>query len=385
MGSRFGSDRCRFAFGRRNLTRIPQIQKGKVWFMKQSCKEKNPRLGKVGGQAVIEGVMMRSGEHLAVSVRSEDGSIQTKTSTFVSARQKHKILGFPIIRGVVAFIESLRMSFSTLNDAANLLGLEEDEGKFEKWLKKKFGKSALDVLMPIAMVIGVALALVLFIFLPSWVASLISRLVGTDIGLWNSVIEGVLKILIFVGYMVLISLMPDIRRTFEYHGAEHKSIFCYEKGEELTVENVKKQGRFHPRCGTSFMFVMLLIGILIGFLIPFENAFLRTACKILLLPLTVGIGFEFLMYAGKHDNAIVRILSAPGLWMQRITTREPDDSQMEVAIASLKAAMPEEFPVEETAAQHADEAPEPTASAGGEIEGAKGSKNPISPADPTAT
>ena len=319
--------------------------------MKQSCKEKNPRLGKVGGQAVIEGVMMRSGEHLSVSVRSADGSIQTKNSTFVSARQKHKVLGFPIIRGVVAFIESLRMSFSTLNDAANLLGIEEEEGKFEKWLKKKFGKSALDVLMPIAMVIGVALALVLFIFLPSWVGSLISGLVGTDIGLWKSVIEGVLKILIFVGYMVLISLMPDIRRTFEYHGAEHKSIFCYEKGEELTVENVKKQGRFDPRCGTSFMFVMLLIGILIGFFIPFENAFLRTACKILLLPLTVGIGFEFLMYAGKHDNPLVRILSAPGLWMQRITTREPDASQIEVAIASLKAAMPDEFPVEERTEQ----------------------------------
>lgn len=352
--------------------------------MKQSCMEKNPRLGKVGGQAVIEGVMMRSGEHLAVSVRSGDGSIQTKTSTFVSARQKHKILGFPIIRGVVAFIESLRMSFSTLNDAANLLGLEEDESKFEKWLKKKFGKSALDVLMPVAMVIGVALALVLFIFLPSWVASLVSRLVGTDIGLWNSVIEGVLKILIFVGYMVLISLMPDIRRTFEYHGAEHKSIFCYEKGEELTVENVKKQGRFHPRCGTSFMFVMLLIGILIGFLIPFENAFLRTACKILLLPLTVGVGFEFLMYAGRHDNVLVRILSAPGLWMQRITTREPDDSQMEVAIASLKAAMPEEFPVEETA-QSTEEHPEPAESPETDAGNGKGGKNPFSPADPTAT
>lgn len=352
--------------------------------MKQSCMEKNPRLGKVGGQAVIEGVMMRSGEHLAVSVRSGDGSIQTKTSTFVSARQKHKILGFPIIRGVVAFIESLRMSFSTLNDAANLLGLEEDESKFEKWLKKKFGKSALDVLMPVAMVIGVALALVLFIFLPSWVASLVSRLVGTDIGLWNSVIEGVLKILIFVGYMVLISLMPDIRRTFEYHGAEHKSIFCYEKGEELMVENVKKQGRFHPRCGTSFMFVMLLIGILIGFLIPFENAFLRTACKILLLPLTVGVGFEFLMYAGKHDNVLVRILSAPGLWMQRITTREPDDSQMEVAIASLKAAMPEEFPSEETA-QSTEEHPEPAESPETEAGNGKGGKNPFSPADPTAT
>ena len=333
-------------FGMQRLIAINHKQR-KVLLMKKDCREKNPRLGKVGGQAVIEGVMMRSADRISVSVRSADGSIQTKNSKFVSARQKHKILNFPIIRGVVAFIESMIMSFSTLNDAANMLGIEEEEGKFEKWLKKKFGKSALDVLMPIAMVIGVVLAVALFIFLPSWIGSLIAGAVGHDIRVWKSVIEGVLKILIFVGYMVLISLMPDIRRTFEYHGAEHKSIFCYESGEELTVENVKKQRRFHPRCGTSFMFVMLFIGIVLGFLIPFENAFLRTACKLLLLPFTVGIGFEFLMYAGKHDNLAVRILSAPGLWMQRITTREPDDGQMEVAIASLKSAMPDEFPPEE--------------------------------------
>lgn len=314
--------------------------------MKKSCKEKNPRLGKVGGQAVIEGVMMRSGQNLAVSVRSMDGAIHTKTSKFVSARQKHKILGWPLIRGVVSFIESMIMSFSTMNDSANMLGIEEEEGKFEKWLKKKFGKSALDVLMPVAMIIGVLLAVAIFIFLPTWIGKLIGGAVGKDLGIWRSAVEGALRIIIFIGYMLLVSLMPDIRRTFEYHGAEHKSIFCYESGEELTVENVKKQGRFHPRCGTSFMFVMLLIGIIIGFFIPFENIFARTGCKLLLLPLTVGIGFEFLMYAGKHDNVLIKILSAPGLWMQRITTREPDEGQIEVAIASLKSAMPDEFPPE---------------------------------------
>lgn len=325
--------------------------------MKNSEKEKNPRLGKVGGQAVVEGVMMRSGKNISVSVRTMNGTIATKNSTFVSLREKYKILGLPLIRGVISFYESMKMSFSTLNDSADLLGIEEEETKFEKWLKKKFGKSILDVLMPISMVIGLLLAVGIFFFLPTWIGGLVSGVFAKDIGVWRSVIEGVLKIAIFIGYILLVSLMPDIRRTFEYHGAEHKSIFCYESGEELTVANVKKQKRFHPRCGTSFMFVMLLIGIVIGFFIPAENAIVRSICKLLLLPVTVGLGFEFLMYAGKHDNILVRILSAPGLWMQRITTKEPDESQIEVAIASIKNAMPDEFPqvLDDEKVEEADE------------------------------
>ncbi len=314
--------------------------------MKKTCKEceKNPRLGKVGGQAVLEGVMMRSGENVSVSVRAEDGTVQTKDSQFVSARKKHKILDIPIVRGVVSFVESMQMSFGTMNDSVNLLGIEEEETRFEKWLKKKFGASILDVLMPIAMILGVALALGLFVFLPALIGRGVSYLFGGDIGIWQSVIEGVMKVVIFIIYMLLVSMMKDIRRTFEYHGAEHKSIFCYESGEDLTVENVKKYGRFHPRCGTSFMFVMIFIGIVLGFFIPFETVWLRTLCKILLLPITMGIGYEFLMYAGKHDNWLIRALSAPGLWMQRITTKEPDEKQIEVAIASLKHALPDEFP-----------------------------------------
>lgn len=314
--------------------------------MKKTCKncENNPRLGKVGGQAVLEGVMMRSGENVSVSVRAEDGSVQTKDSKYVSIKQKYKVLGLPIIRGMVSFIESMVMSFGTMNDSVNLLGIEEEETKFEKWLKKKFGASILDVLMPIAMVLGVLLAVGLFVFLPALIGRGISYLFGGDIGIWQSAIEGVMKVSIFIVYMLLVSMMKDIRRTFEYHGAEHKSIFCYESGEELTVENVKKHSRFHPRCGTSFMFVMIFIGIVLGFFIPFETVWLRTLCKILLLPVTMGIGYEFLMYAGKHDNFLIRALSAPGLWMQRITTKEPDDSQIEVAIASLKHALPDDFP-----------------------------------------
>ena len=316
--------------------------------MKDKTEEKNPRLGQVGGQALLEGVMMRSGDDIAISVRAMDGTVRSKKTKMVSVRKKHKILNIPLLRGMIAFVESLVMSYSTMNTAVDMLGIEEEETKFEKWLKKKFGAGLLDVLMPIAMILGVFLALGIFVFLPTLIASWIAIPFGGDIGIWKSAIEGVLKVVIFIAYMLLVSLMPDIKRTFEYHGAEHKSIFCYESGEELTVENVKKHKRFHPRCGTSFMFVMIIIGIVIGFILPTDmNTFLRGACKVLLLPVTMGIGYEFLMYAGKHDNFLIRALSAPGLWMQRITTREPDDGQIEVAIKSLKLAMPAVFPDEE--------------------------------------
>ncbi|MGN1094945.1 MAG: DUF1385 domain-containing protein [Eubacteriales bacterium] len=305
------------------------------------------RRGKVGGQAVLEGVMMKSGDNIALTVRREDGTKVTKTSKFTSVRQKNAFFRIPIIRGVVNFIEMMMLSFKTLNASAEMLGIDEEmqESKFEKWLKKHFGKSVMDIVMVISMILGVALALFLFMYLPTLFTGLIENLT-VELGLWKGVIEGVIKIVIFVAYMLLVSLMKDIRRTFEYHGAEHKSIFCYESGEELTVENVKKQSRFHPRCGTSFMFVMILLGIIAGLFITWDNKLLRVLIKLLILPLVMGVGYEFLMFAGKHDNIIVRILSAPGLWMQRITTREPDAGQIECAIASIKAAMPDEFPPE---------------------------------------
>lgn len=308
------------------------------------------RRGKVGGQAVLEGVMMKSGENIAITVRREDGTKVTEVSKFSSVRKKCAFFRIPIIRGIVNFIEMMIMSLNTLNKSATMLGVEEEmqETKFEKWLKKHFGKSVMDFIMVVAMVLGVALALFLFIYLPTLFTTLIEKATG-DIGLWKGVIEGGIKIVIFIAYLLLVSLMKDIRRTFEYHGAEHKSVFCYEAGEELTVENVKKQSRFHPRCGTSFMFVMILLGIIAGLFVTWDNKLLRVLIKLLLLPLVMGIGYEFLMFAGKHDNIIVRILSAPGLWMQRITTREPDEGQMECAIASLKAAMPDEFPPEKEA------------------------------------
>ena len=225
-----------------------------------------------------------------------------------------------------------------------------DYALFKRISKVTLGKEKADrIAIAIALVIGCALPIALFILLPTLLAGTLDSVIGS--GIWRNLLEGALRLLIFFLFLFSVSRMKDIKRTFSYHGAEHKSIHCYEHGLPLTVENVQRFPKEHPRCGTSFMFVMMLIGILIGFFIPFDNAFLRTACKILLLPLTVGIGFEFLMYAGKHDNPLVRILSAPGLWMQRITTREPDASQIEVAIASLKAAMPDEFPVEERTEQ----------------------------------
>ena len=330
---------------------------------KKQC-EINTRLGKVGGQAVLEGVMMKSGNTVAVSVRREDGTISSDVSTFESARKKHKILNIPIVRGVVNFIEMLSLSMKTLNKSAELSGIDEgaEESKFEKWLKDKFGKSVLDIVMGIGLFLGILLAVALFFLAPNFLAAQLNKLIPFD-AVWQGLFAGIIKIILFILYLYLVSLMKDIRRTFEYHGAEHKSIFCYEKGEELTVENVKKQRRFHPRCGTSFMFVMLFIGMLLsvgvrilityGFGFVIEKTVLHTLFYtginlIVLLPLVVGTGYEFLMFAGKHDNVVVRILSAPGLWMQRLTTREPDEKQIEVAIRSLKLAMPDVFPPEET-------------------------------------
>ena len=315
--------------------------------MGKTIKTSNCRIGTVGGQAVLEGVMMKGKDEYAIAVRREDGTISLRRQKFTSVRSKYKALRLPIIRGIIGFVESMILSFKTLSISAEQYGLDdsEPETKLDKWINDHFGEKLMSVVMVVSSVLGVALALGLFIFLPSLITKWIEQLAGTSLGLFKNLIEGLIKIVIFIAYILLVSLMKDIRRTFEYHGAEHKSIFCYESGEELTVENVKKQKRFHPRCGTSFIFVILIISILINSLpfVTWDNMFLRVVTKLLLLPFIVGIGFEFIMFAGKHDNLFTRICSAPGLWMQRITTKEPDDSQIEVAITSLKAALPDVF------------------------------------------
>ncbi len=316
--------------------------------MKTEQKEKNPRLGKVGGEAVLEGVMMRAGERCAIVCRREDGSLAVRERRFVSLRKKHKILNLPLVRGVVSFIESLTLSYQCLSVSADVIGGETEESAFEKWFRRHLGVAFFHVLTVIAAVLGVVLAVGLFLALPREVARWIESLTGVSLGVWKSAVEGGLKVVIFILYLWLVSLFKDIRRTFAYHGAEHKSIACYEAGDPMTPEYARRHTRFHPRCGTSFMFVMILLGVILGFFVnavfPGMPTLLYTGIRILLLPVVVGLGFEFILYAGRHENFLTRVLSAPGLWLQRITTREPDDGQLEVALLSIRFALSEEFP-----------------------------------------
>ena len=322
--------------------------------MSKKCAEGgcSSRLNRVGGQAVLEGVMMKAGSRTVTSCRKEDGSIVVTDSNFVSVRKKHKFLNIPILRGVVNFIEMMALSFRTLNVSAEALGIEEEDGKVEKWLKKHFGLKLTDLIMVIALVLGLVLALALFKVLPALAADGINFLTlsiwNIELGGWRAAVEGAVKIIIFLAYLWGVSLMPDIRRTFMYHGAEHKSIACFEAGDELTPENAKKHKRFHPRCGTSFMFLMIALGVAVSLcirlLLPNLHFMAYIGISLLTLPLTMGIGYELLMLAGKHDNFITRAISAPGLWVQRITTKEPTEDMLEVAITSIKCALRDDFP-----------------------------------------
>ena len=319
---------------------------------KMTEKSCSSRLGKVGGQAVLEGVMMKAGEKTVTTCRKEDGSVVVYDSTFTSVRKKHKFLNIPILRGIINFVEMMILSVKTLSASADALGIEEEEGKAAKWMKKHLGVGVTDVIMILGVVLGVVLALGLFMFLPNFIAEWIERLVvyvfEAGLGVGKAVIEGVIKVAVFLLYLWLVSFMPDIKRTFMYHGAEHKTIACFEAGAELTVENAKQYERFHPRCGTSFMFFMILLGIVAGIIIRLfipSNfpTIAYTGIRILILPFIVGLGYEFIMYAGKHNNMVVRILSAPGLWVQRLTTKEPTDDMLEIAIISTKCALRDEF------------------------------------------
>ncbi len=305
----------------------------------------SPRLGTVGGQAVLEGVMMKSKEYVALSVRQTDGKIKTEVEEAKTIASKHKFFRLPIIRGIVGFVESLILSTKTLSRSADMLGIEEEESKFEKWLREKFGKSIAYVASAIGIVLGIVVSVGLFFVLPAIISDFAARF--TDVKIVKSLVDGFSKIIIFLVYLAAVSLIPDMKRVFQYHGAEHKSIFCHESELELTPENVKKQCRFHPRCGTSFLFILMIIGILVSVIYIDTPIYVRIPLKILFLPLVVGIGYEFIRYAGKHDNLFVKIVSAPGLWIQRLTTKEPDLKQIEVAIASLKAALPDIYPKEE--------------------------------------
>ena len=302
---------------------------------------------RVGGQAVLEGIMMKNKSSCATAVRCPDGAIKLDKREVKSLKDKYKFFKIPIIRGIVGFIESMKLSMSILTLSAEMQGVEEEPSKFEKWLEKKLGKSLMGIAAVIGGVLGIFLALGLFFYLPMLVSKLISFVFDVNNTFVKCLVEGVVKIVIFLIYVWAVAFMPDIRRTYEYHGAEHKSIFCHEAGLPLTVENIKKQSRFHPRCGTSLMFVMLLLSIVVSASLPpslWDNLLLRFLTKIAIIPLIVGIGYEITIFSGTHDNFVLRILTAPGLWFQRITTREPDDKEIEVAIVALKASLPDIYP-----------------------------------------
>lgn len=309
-----------------------------------SCKKTS-----IGGQALIEGIMMKGPEKTVMAVRMKDGSIDVSEMNLKSAKDKSVFFRIPIIRGVFNFVESMIVGYKAMMESADKSGyldeIEEEEKK-NNGEKKDSGKLMTGIML-IATVLAVVLCIGLFIYLPSLLFSGIEMLVGEAISPYRALFEGILKIAIFLGYMAAVSLMKDIKRVFSFHGAEHKTIFCYEAGEELTVENVRKQRRFHPRCGTSFMILMLIVSIfvtlLLDFVFPSLKAvlWLRTIIKLLLVPIICGIGYELIKICGRHDNFLTRIVAAPGLWIQRITVLEPDDSMIEVAIAAMKEVIPE--------------------------------------------
>ncbi len=294
----------------------------------------------IGGQALIEGIMMRGPKKSAMAVRNTKGEIVLDVWDNEPENKKTSIIDklkkVPVVRGVFNFASSMIMGYKALMKSAEIAGLDDEE---------EIKKGTMTVIGVISVIFAVLLSVGLFIWLPTFLYDLLGKVLPVLVGnrIIKSIFEGVFKIVILVAYMGAVSRMPDIKRTFQYHGAEHKTIFCYEAGLELTVENVRKQGRFHPRCGTSFLIVMVLVSIFIGFLIPAGlPTVVRTLVKLLLLPITMGIGYEFIKFAGKHDNAIVKILSAPGLFMQRITVLEPTDDMIECAIASVKEVIPDD-------------------------------------------
>ena len=295
----------------------------------------------VGGQALIEGIMMRGPRQVCTAVRRPDGGIETKLDP-VTTFSWQKI---PLVRGVLSMIESLIVGYRCLMYSAEISmgeeAFEAEESKLDKWINEHLGEKAQNFVMSLAAVLGGMLALVLFMVLPTTIVGLLGKVLPLE-GV-RALLEGVLKIAIFIGYLALVRNMKDIKRMFRYHGAEHKTIACYEAGEELTVENIRRHSRFHPRCGTSFLVLVILISILVSSLLPWSSIGLRIVLKLLTLPVVMGISYELIKLAGRYDNILTRIISAPGLWIQRLTTSEPDDNMIEVAIAAVKPVLPENW------------------------------------------
>ena len=296
----------------------------------------------VGGQALLEGIMMRGPEKICCAVRRPDGTIETIVDPVPKRGPWAKL---PLIRGALSMIESLVLGYHYMMYSAQVsmgddYDRQEPETKFEKWIGDTFGEKAEDALMTVAAVIGGLGAVLLFTVLPTLIVGGVGRII--TLGRWPKVIlEALLKISIFLGYMVLISRMKEIHRVFEYHGAEHKTIACYEAGEELTVENVRKYTRFHPRCGTSFLILIVIVSVFLYSVLPWSSTGLRVILKLLLLPVVMGISYELLKWCGRSDNLATMIIRQPGLWVQRLTVFEPDDSMIETAIAAVTPVLPQ--------------------------------------------
>ncbi len=311
---------------------------------KQSCAFRTT----IGGQALIEGILMRGPEKQAIVVRGPEGLV-IKEEELRLIKDRYPILGLPLIRGSVTFLDSMVKGVKALMFSADYFPEEEagaeEPSKFEKWLDEKLGNEKMEKLViALSVVMAVFFSVGLFMLLPTFLASFVEKV--TDSVLARNLADAALRVALFMSYMIAVSRMKDIRRVFSYHGAEHKTIFCYEKRLELTVENVRAQPKHHPRCGTSFMLVVIIVAILVNTVVfalfPVDNVFLRMAVQLLLLPLVVGITYEFNRYVGGHDNPVTNFLARPGLWMQNFTTFEPDDAMIEVAIEAMRRVIPQE-------------------------------------------
>ena len=295
----------------------------------------------IGGQALIEGILMRGPKKQAIVCRTAEGLVE-KVDELKLLKDKYPIFGWPFIRGCVTFIDSMIKGMQALTYSAELVPVEDQEpDKLDQWIEKHFeAEKASKIVIGTAVVLGIALALFLFIFLPTLIVGFIKPL--TQNLVLRNLSEGVVKIIILLAYMRLCCCVSDVKRLFSYHGAEHKTIFCYEHGKPLTVENVRTESRFHPRCGTSFLLVVVVVSILVNSVVTLTNSFARMGCHLLLLPVVVGISYEINLWCGRHDNWLSAALSAPGKWLQHMTTNEPDDSMIECAIRAMELVIPEE-------------------------------------------
>ncbi len=295
----------------------------------------------IGGQALIEGILMRGPKKQAIVCRTAEGLVE-KVDELKLLKDKYPIFGWPFIRGCVTFIDSMIKGMQALTYSAELVPVEDQEpDKLDQWIEKHFeAEKASKIVIGTAVVLGIALALFLFIFLPTLIVGFIKPL--TQNLVVRNLSEGVVKIVILLCYMRLCSCVSDVKRLFSYHGAEHKTIFCYEHGKPLTVENVRTESRFHPRCGTSFLLVVVVVSILVNSVVTLTNSFARMGAHLLLLPVVVGISYEINLWCGRHDNWLSAALSAPGKWLQHMTTNEPDDSMIECAIRAMELVIPEE-------------------------------------------